>query len=494
MTQNAAVRSFSAFSDHDFELFVADLLRTSQRRRYEAFARGADGGVDLRRIDRNGAVHVVQCKRYLKTSFSGLLSAARAERRALEKLDTQPATYRFITSKELTGANKRALEKALAPYVKREDHVLGAHDLEVLLDKHPAVERRHAKLWLTGSNQLATILHSGTYSRSHALAQAIEVALPRYVQSSAFAKARKKLREARVCIIAGQPGIGKTTLARLILADAVLDGYEPIEVSYDVEEAWGLLDANQRQIFFYDDFLGRTALHDRFAKNEDHRLVAFMHRVSSSSRTLFVLTTREYILRDAARIYERLGQEGVGRRRFLLELKDYSRLERARILYNHLFFSPSVTRQGLRSLLREQGYLKIIDHPNYNPRLIEWITGMAGHQLGTHDNAHLLQFSLRTLASPKTLWLHGFENELDDHARAMLFCLVTLPNEVPVDDLERAFDGICAVRGLSLKGMAFQRTLSLLDDSMLRTSHGPYGIQVSPHSPSVVDFVRGVLG
>ena len=38
------MRSFEAFSDHDFELLVADLFRTHQRRRYEAFARGAVGG------------------------------------------------------------------------------------------------------------------------------------------------------------------------------------------------------------------------------------------------------------------------------------------------------------------------------------------------------------------------------------------------------------------------------------------------------------------
>jgi broad-specificity NMP kinase len=31
-------------------------------------------------------------------------------------------------------------------------------------------------------------------------------------------------------IIAGVPGIGKTTLARMLLADAVLDGYDVLEV------------------------------------------------------------------------------------------------------------------------------------------------------------------------------------------------------------------------------------------------------------------------
>jgi MoxR-like ATPase len=77
-------------------------------------------------------------------------------------------------------------------------------------------------------------MQAGTYSRSRTLAEEIAEALPRYVQSSSFERARALLRKERVIVIAGQPGIGKTTLARLLAADAVLDRYEPIEVSNDV--------------------------------------------------------------------------------------------------------------------------------------------------------------------------------------------------------------------------------------------------------------------
>ncbi|MGJ4845913.1 restriction endonuclease [Leifsonia sp. Le1] len=55
------VRNYRSLSDHDFELLVADLLGADESLRYEPFARGADLGVDLRRIA-GGEVHVVQCK------------------------------------------------------------------------------------------------------------------------------------------------------------------------------------------------------------------------------------------------------------------------------------------------------------------------------------------------------------------------------------------------------------------------------------------------
>lgn len=75
----------------------------------------------------------------------------------------------------------------------------------------------------------------------------------------------------------------------------------------------------------------------------------------------------------------------------------------------------------------------------------------------------------------------------------MLFCLVVLPHVVGIDALERAFEALCSVQGRSTAGNAFENALAALDDSMIRTLHTNRGVQVTPHSPSVVDYVRGYL-
>ena len=49
-------------------------------------------------------------------------------------------------------------------------------------------------------------------------------------------------------------------------------------------------------------------------------------------------------------------------------------VDRARIFANHAFHSPHVTLPMRKALLHDEAYLKIVDHPNYNPRIIEWIT------------------------------------------------------------------------------------------------------------------------
>jgi hypothetical protein len=490
------VRSYDNFSDHDFELFVADLLGADRGLRYETFPRGPDRGVDLRAIPpRRKRPHVVQCKHFAGSSFSALRTAARKEAARLTADRAHFASYTFATSQPLTARRKTRLAHDLSPWIASDSDVLGANDFESLLDRHPDVERRQVKLWLTGGTQLAALLRAGTIHRSQSLLEDIERSLPSYVQGQAFDEARPRLRDQHVLVIAGVPGIGKTTLARILMADAVVDGYEPIEVSHDIEEGWKMLDDSSKQIFLYDDFLGRTALAERFAKNEDRRLLDFMDRAARRSSTLFVLTTREYILRQAGTLYERIGQSGVGNRRYLLELPTYTRVDRARIFANHAFHSPTLTGAATRALLVDDAYERIIDHPNYNPRIIEWITGMGGRKLGWDDLVDYVTFAVDVLDHPELIWRHAFEHEIDDHGRALLLVLASLARGTEIEHVEAAFDALCRQRGLALTGQAFRRTLSALDDSLVSTRQGSgdwfeaAGILVAPHDPSIADFV-----
>lgn len=493
------MRRYDNFSSHDFELFVADLLGAELGVRFEAFPRGADGGVDLRYVaDKRKRPHVVQCKHYAGSAFSALVTAAKRETGRLEKLNPRPLSYRFVTSRSLTASNKSRLAAELSPWLEHENDVLGAEDLEGLLDRHPDVERRQVKLWLTGGTQLAALLRSGTINRSQSLLDEVERTMPRYVQSAIFAEARERLRDQHVLVIAGVPGIGKTTLARMLLADAVLDGYEPIEVSADIEEGWEILDDGVKQVFLYDDFLGRSALSEQFAKNEDRRLIEFMRRAVRRPSSLFVLTTREYILRQAVQLYERLDQEGIESSRLLLELPSYTRLDRARIFANHAFHSPHLTRPMRRALLKDEAYLQIINHRNYNPRTIEWITGLAGRWDDEIKARDYVAFALRTLEHPELIWKHAFEHEIDEHGQALVLALVSLPRGVALSHLEPAFDALSRERGLPLAGRAFRRTLAALDDSLVRTSHvrdrwRETGVVADPHDPSIIDFIVDYL-
>jgi len=487
------VYNFAALTDHDFELLVADLFGSEEQLRYEVFTRGPDLGIDLRREDDHGAIHVIQCKQYSNSTITDLRSAARSERKKLERLKPRPASYRFVTSRRLTVANKDDLKKTLAPFIRRRDEIFGADDLALLLDRHEAVQRRQIKLWLSSASQLQTLLQSATYSRSRALAEEISELLPRWVPGKVFFDVRERLESQRICVIAGGPGIGKTTLAKMLLADAIQSGYEPISVSADIEEAWGVFDPGQRQIFYYDDFLGRRLLTERLSKNEEDRLLSFMRRAAASRTTLFVLTTLEYILQQARELYERLAIEGVEDRRFLLELPLYSRTDRAQIFYNHASFSAGLTLQARKALLAGRAYEAIIDHPMYNPRHIEWITGLSGRPLTPENNADYVAYAVDALSHPELIWQHGFQHELDDAQRALLLVLVTMPDRVEHDDLERAFEAFAELAGFSARGQAFTQALRVLDDSFVHTYRDEDHTFIETYDPSVADFLAGYV-
>src|ERR1051326_4410036 len=487
------MRSYASLSDHDFELLVADLFGVAESVRYEAYARGPDLGEDLRHERADGTVDVVQCKHYVQSSFAQLRAAARAEARKLSLLSVAPASYRFVTSRRLTRQNKRLLREDLSPFIERPSDIWGEDDLELLLARSPEVEQRHIKLWLPSSPQLHAVINAGTYARSRVLAEEILGALPRWVPSRAFDDARQILRRNRVCVIAGVPGIGKTTLAKMLLGDAIHDSYEAIQVSADVEEAWEINMPGRKQVFYYDDFLGRTALTERLGKNEEDRLLAFMRHAAESQTTLFILTTREYILQQAKQLYEQLNLEGIDGRKFLLRLDHYSRLDRARIFYNHAFISGQLSKDARRALFTSGTYAKIIDHPAYNPRQIEWITGLSGHRLTSADNSEYVSFAMAALDDPARIWRYGFEQQLNDVQRILLLALATMPDRVEHDDLERAFNGLCKAAKVDTRGRAFERSLEVLDDSFIRTYHDVGKVFICVSNPAVEDFLLGYL-
>ena len=89
---NSLVRSLGALSDYDFELLIADLLGEELDIRFELFAAGPDGGIDLRHRVAGHGPHVVQCKHYVRSSFAVLKRAARHEAAKLAAMRPQPET------------------------------------------------------------------------------------------------------------------------------------------------------------------------------------------------------------------------------------------------------------------------------------------------------------------------------------------------------------------------------------------------------------------
>jgi len=416
---------FTSLSSQDFEELVRDLLQAEWNVSLEAFKAGRDSGIDLRYSPANGGATIVQCKHYLTSGFGKLLTNLRkSELPKIERL--APKRYVVATSVGLTPANKDEIVDALRPFVQNASDILGAQDIEGLLSRHPSIERANFKLWLTSTSVLERILHNAEHCQTNFKIDRIRKKLPLFVQNEAFPRAVDLLEQTRIVVISGIPGIGKTTLAEMLLYDHLERGYEPIVIQAEIAEGKKLFKTGAKQIFYYDDFLGQTFLGDRreyLGRNEDAAIVDFMEMIRQSPHGRFVLTTREHILSNALQLSEKLSHSTILSNRCVLELRDYSYGQKARILYNHLYFSD-LPQPYKDAVLENNFFLTIIKHKHFNPRLIEWLSSYTRLK-GLVPDKYQMHIA-RLLDSPESIWNHAFRNQISGAARNILISLYTL--------------------------------------------------------------------
>lgn len=483
---------FKSLSPQDFEELTRDLLQAEWNVPLEAFKTGRDQGIDLRYAPLDGGATIIQCKHFAASSVSSLLSHLRiSEVPKVQRL--QPRRYVLVTSLPLSPAYKSKVVEVCKPFILGPADVIGADDLDGLLSRHPAIERANFKLWLTSTVVLDRVLHNAEVSQAEFEVERIRRKLPLIVQNIAFSRAQQLLQEQRVVIISGVPGIGKTTLAEMLLFAHLEDGYQPVVIQTDLGEGKRLFRPQTKQIFYYDDFLGQTFLGDQRAylgNNNDAALISFMEMVRNTPHSKFVLTTREHILRRAFQMSERFMHSMMMAHRCVLELDDYSFGQRARILYNHLYFSD-LPQQYKDVILEDEFFLDIIKHEHFNPRLVEWLASLT--RLRSPPAERYKQAITGLLQEPEALWSHAFQTQISDSSRDLILTLYTLGEWTDLVDLESAFEAIH--RGNSERYSRprgpgdFLAALQEVDGAFLsyRSGHAAF------INPSIRDFAAGVI-
>lgn len=481
----------TCLSPIDFELLVKDLLEAELGIQFENFRDGKDKGIDLRHAPQNGhKATIVQCKRYGAKDFSNLKSKLKNEElKKIKKL--KPDKYILATSVSLSPTQVDELKLLLSPFVESTGDIYGRERLNSLLGKHGDVERQHNKLWIGSTAIMEELLNSGIHVISRKEVEDALASAKLYVKNESFNEALEILSKHRVCIVSGIPGIGKTTLARMLLLYFKEAGYEVVKIDDDVSEVRGLHFHGKPKFYYYDDFLGQTSLSRKFNKNEDKRLLAFMDQISKSEKSVFVLTTREYILKQAGMIYEPFDKARLDAKKCIVDLETYSRRIRAQILYNHLFFSD-LGEGYVEELIASGKYRDIVDHPNYSPRLIQYLTSM-DWVADVGRSSYVSKF-LSNLDNPILIWEHAFDRQISRPSQDLLLILASLPERVEIRDLEVAFESFRIVRvmafGETRKPQEFKDSIRELEATFVTIKVVSNGSLVSYHNPSIRDFIE----
>ena len=482
---------FTGLSPSDFELLCQDLLSVNLGVPLQTFTTGRDKGIDLRHAPVNGKDWVVQCKHFARSGFAKLRShLATKELPKIKKL--KPSRYILATSVGLSPDNVDELFGVLSPYCQSKHDIIGMDDLNSLLRNNPTVEKAHFKLWLTSEAVLSRVLHNDVFVQSLLTEEEIKQRLGLYVHTESFDAARRKLEDERVCILSGVPGVGKTTLAELLLVEYLAHGWEVIAIHQNVKEGQRLFrsDKDAKQVFYYDDFLGQISTGEKLGKNEDRALLQLVQSVSRTANKRFILTTREYILAQAKIEHEHLARSRIDLHQFVVSCDDYSDLDKARILANHLYFAR-VPQEHIAALVAERTYHDIISHRNYNPRIIEWMTQVA-ETSACRPKAYPSVF-LDRLDNPSDLWTHAFENQISEAARHLLLVLGSCGDGILVSDLQEAFDSFNLGRGkrhgFQTTPSSFRKALNELEGNFVRIERTSSELVVSCHNPSILDFL-----
>lgn len=476
---------FLSLDDKEFEQLSLQLLGAQEGIVYERFKPGKDGGIDGRYFSSSEKT-IVQCKHWARSGLGALLRALRKDE--LPKVQKiKPTRYVLVTSLPLSPANKAEIRSIFEPYVRNDSDVVGSEALNDMLALHPAIEQGTIKLWLHSATVLSQITSLALIGRSAFVLGEMRRKRARYVETASHQQGISRLTEHHVVLITGEPGIGKTTLAEQLCLDHVLNGFQLCAAAKDVEELEAAYQENAKQVFYFDDFLGRTFL-EAIGRHEDSHVVGFIKRIRSDRSKRLVLTSRTTILNRGKSLTDLFRIENVDRHELELQVGKLSPLDKARILHSCIWHS-GLSPSHVEEIVRESKYMYVIAHRNFNPRLVSFITDPM--RLSAVPPPSYWSYITSKLDNPSEIWGDVYDQQMSDTQRILLLLVVVNGGDISEQDLFSAFQSyLTTPNATRIRGDTdYQRNIQILIGSLLnRTLNAKSESAFDLFNPSISDF------
>lgn len=479
---------FSTINDKEFEELVNALISRRDSVNVESYKPGRDKGIDGRTVDKNGNVTIIQSKHWLKSGINALIRELKNNEVKKVKL-LNPSKYILATSLPLSHQNKEELKLAFSPYIIDISDVLGSEDVNFLLQNNEDIELRYYNLWINSTSIITRMLNNATHVRSNQKLNNIIENNNVYVKTQAHTSSEEMLERNNIILITGTAGIGKTTLAEQLCKIYSSRDYSFYYIVNGVNEIDSIYNETEKQVYFYDDFLGSNYL--KIIENkEDVMLTHLIERIRGDSTKKLILTTRTNILNQSSLLTELFERVKLPNYKIEVKVDTLSRIEKAKILYNHIWFG-NLNELRVEELTKDERYFKVIDHVGFNPRLIQFITDTT--RVEHVSSGRYWDYVLNTLSNPRDIWKHVLDNQTNSLCNHLTVGLVLSGGEMRHKEMNSFFYNLIGTSLHSDTNESLEDSIRLLTGSLVNVNIGDNNsVSYKLFNPSISDFIFSV--
>lgn len=304
------------------------------------------------------------------------------------------------------------------------------------------------------------------------------------------------LERNKIIILTGNPGVGKTTTAKMIVNYFINQKVKNVLFLTDTDfvEIEGLYQDNQ--IIVVDDFWGQNFSPEHRDGSRLRNFNRIINDFKESENRYLVLTSREYIIQDVLSHAEHETKEILVTDRFIVNLDGFSHDDKARIFLNHLLYYDF--EKAFFNKLEYSDILEnIIEHSNYSPRHIEYFIKQFLY-FDDKSSYNFYALFLKYLDKPTEYWNKNFE-KLNGTSKLILLILLISSDPMELSDLEKIFNATQEKARISLneniEPLAFNKELRILENFYLISEREEYTNRVFLRfqSPGIKDFLLEYL-